>query len=334
MSKFVPFVPSRRLAIILPMSASSDALLTTNEVAALLKVHPKNIYRLVRRGLPGRRLGGQWRYSEADVRAWVESGSPTSEAEVASELIAAAAAPARSPVAAITSVSMPPSLVAANGDLVVEFLLAVLSETRARLGLHQSDSARARALLAEGAVLAAGSHGHGPPARLGTVRVARIHLVRREIGLVFPRAGKHGRRSVKVADLAGLRLATRPPTAGITSHLNDAAQAAGLDPTRLARRTQAFDSHRDVVCAVLRGEADVGLATRAWAHRVGLGFQRLAVESYGLLVRASDLGDPRLVVLCEVAQTRTFASRLASVPGYDSAGSGDIRYDAEGEGSA
>jgi molybdate-binding protein len=76
-----------------------------------------------------------------------------------------------------------------------------------------------------------------------------------------------------------------------------------------------LDSHRDVVHAVARGDADVGLTTRAWGDRLGLAFARLASEDYGLVLRASDLGDPRIVRLCEVAQSAAFRAELAAIAG-------------------
>ena len=62
--------------------------------------------------------------------------------------------------------------------------------------------------------------------------------------------------------------------------------------------------------------------------RAGLAFLPLATEAYGLIVKARDLGDARVVRLCEVAQGRAFRAEVGAIPGYDAAGAGDIRYDA------
>jgi hypothetical protein len=35
-----------------------------------------------------------------------------------------------------------------------------------------------------------------------------------------------------------------------------------------------------------------------------------------------------MVRLCEVAQGKAFRSKVGAIPGYDTTGSGDIRYDA------
>jgi molybdate-binding protein len=83
-----------------------------------------------------------------------------------------------------------------------------------------------------------------------------------------------------------------------------------------------------VATAVAAGRADVGLASRAWGERLGLAFLPLATEAYGLIVKARDLGDPRVVRLCEAAQGRAFQQEVGVIAGYDLSGAGDIRYDA------
>jgi molybdate-binding protein len=153
--------------------------------------------------------------------------------------------------------------------------------------------------------------------------VARLHLVVREVGLV----GQGGAPAPRPADLPRLRLASRPSSAGVRAHLDAALAAAGLDPAALHRGALLCHSHLDVVAAVAAGRADAGLASRAWAERLGLPFFLLAREPYGLIVRAGDLGDPRVVRLCEVAQSGRFRAAVEAIPGYDAAGAGDLRYD-------
>lgn len=45
-----------------------DEILTASEVANLLHVHPRTVYKLVKQGsLPGRKFGGGWRFSKQDI---------------------------------------------------------------------------------------------------------------------------------------------------------------------------------------------------------------------------------------------------------------------------
>lgn len=291
-----------------------DQLLTTAEVAEVLRVHPKHVYRLLKKGLPARRVGSEWRFSRDDVLAWsggrVAEGSPEA-------LASALAAPASAPDAA-------PALVAANGDVAVLALLALAARKGPPLlGFVQADMGEAAELLRRRAVLAAGAHAGGFPSHVGDERVARLHLVTREIGLVHPRG-----RALRLRDLPGLRLASRPASAGVRGYLDEALRAERLDPARVHRKALVLRSHLDVVLAVTAGSADVGLCSRAWGERAGLAFQPLATEAYGLIVKARDLGDARVVRLCEVAQSDAFRAEVGAIAGYGASGSGDIRYDA------
>jgi molybdate-binding protein len=100
----------------------------------------------------------------------------------------------------------------------------------------------------------------------------------------------------------------------------------GVDSQALHRRATVFSSHCDVVCAVARGAADVGLASAAWAQRAGLSFASLGTEPYGLLLRASVLGDPRIARLCEAAQSSAFRHDTESCAGYDTKHAGTVRF--------
>lgn len=282
-------------------------LLTTREVAALLKVHPKHVYRLRKRGLPAHRVGDEWRFDEDEVRAYCRGRAD----EVSVATAPAASAPG----------SAPP-LFAANGDMVVELLLREASESAgAVLGHVPTDHAGGLSLLRKRAVLIAGCHGDGRPTELADLGVARVHLVEREVGLVFRR----GLSLRRVGGIVGRRFAGRPGTAGIRAHLDAALVQAGIEPEAALADALVCRSHRDVVMAICRGEAEVGVATQAWASSAGLGFLPIASEAYGLVVRTEDLGNPLVATLCEVAQRGSLRRKLSSSLGYAARRTGELR---------
>lgn len=298
-------LPRRRNTITM---VSSQGLLTTSEVARLLNVHPKHVYRLLRRGIPARKVGGDWRFDREEVLRWAApSGGAPAELDVSR--VAGSA----------------PALLAANGDVAVELLLDQVNERGPLVGFVRSDRDRALELLAAGEVMLAGAHGRAFPTTSAGMRLARIHLVDREVGLV----AAHGKPVPQTKRLSQLRFAYRPQSAAVVVHLENAARAEKLDLSKLLRKAGRLASHREVVLAVLRGEYEVGLATRAWAETVGLAFRSLAVESYGLLLRATDLPRPEIVRICEVAQSKPYLDRIAKIPGYDTTGCGVMRYDPE-----
>ena len=292
----------------------TDALLTSGDVARLLRVHPKHVYRLLRRGLPGHRVGGEWRFLADEVRRW----SGTLSAALVPALRSEAAS-----IGAPPEARAPAPLVAANGDVAIEYLLARLTASGGPLfGLVQADRGEGLELLNRGDVLAAGCHGSPIPGMLADERLAFIHVVDRQVGLALRR----GVRFRSLRQISRWKLASRPATAGVRTHLDDELRRQGVDPGAVHSGAMVLPSHREVVCTVARGEADVGLASQAWADRVGLEFLPLCRESYGLLVRASLLGDPRIVRLCEVAQSAAFRREIGGVPGYDARLTGVISY--------
>jgi excisionase family DNA binding protein len=58
--------------------ALMDEILTASEVAELLQIHPRTVYKLVKEGsIPGRKFGGGWRFSRSDILAMVSpQGTP------------------------------------------------------------------------------------------------------------------------------------------------------------------------------------------------------------------------------------------------------------------
>jgi molybdate-binding protein len=112
-------------------------------------------------------------------------------------------------------------------------------------------------------------------------------------------------------------------------YVERAARAWKVPESRFLENATEYPSHAEVAHAVARGECKIGIASRAWAKRLGLRFRRFATESYGLLVLATHLGDPRVVRLCELAQSSAYQSKLREASGYDPRESGRVCYDFE-----
>ncbi|ADO69012.1 helix-turn-helix transcriptional regulator [Stigmatella aurantiaca] len=284
---------------------SPDELLTTDEVAALLRVHPKHVYRLLKRGIPARRAGGKWLFPREEVLRWSE--------------VSPRPAPGPSPSRGDAS---PAPLLAANGDLAVEALLSQhAAGGHPLMGFVLADRSHALEWLQQGQVLAAGWHGELPATLDTQGGLARLHLVHREVGLL----AAPGKKPPPLERLSRARFASRPPTAGVRHHLDQVLREAGLDPRVVHQRAALLASHRDVACAVARGEADVGLASRAWAARLGLSFRSLGHEAYGLVLPATCLGNPAVVGLCETAQGPAFKRSLQAIPGYEPGETGKLQ---------
>jgi putative molybdopterin biosynthesis protein len=307
-----------------PSASDSTTLLKSAEVADLLRVHPKQIYRLLDQGLPARRVGSEWRFLREEVLAWSLSRRGVGlAAEESPKTLPSTPEPSAGPA--------PPPLIAANGDVLVETLLdlhAARAPARPFVGLVRTDSDGGLAALRDGSVLFAGYHGEAAPAYLDDIRIARLHLGLRSVGL----ASAPGTDAPQVLNLRDQRLASRPTSAGVRRHLDRALATEGVKLREARGAVVEFRTHVDAVIAVVRGEADVALTTSGWAARLGLPFTPLVEEPYDLLIRAAFLGHPVAVGLCESAQDPGFRLRISRLGGYDGAKAGSIRYANEGEG--
>jgi excisionase family DNA binding protein len=56
-----------------------DEILTASQVANLLQLHPRTVYKLVKQGsLPGRKFGGGWRFNKSEIIGLISVPSDTS----------------------------------------------------------------------------------------------------------------------------------------------------------------------------------------------------------------------------------------------------------------
>lgn len=244
--------------------------LTTTEVAELLRVHPKHVYRLLQAGMPARRVGGQWRFSRDEIQRWAkersESGSPHAETS----------RPAPTPIVALEPNEISLAVARALGTLCPGKVAAA----------HTSRDI-ARDLLEEGNVAAA------LLPDLPSVRVPfttlRIHLATRRVGLV---ARSRDALRTPPATVA------LPPCAEPTD-----AVARWLDEARA--HGSAFvetESELEACSHLLNKRVNVALASQGWAERLALRFRQLDTERWELVLRAGALEDPCASGLCMAAQ--------------------------------
>jgi excisionase family DNA binding protein len=66
-----PAVPERCLS---PARCELEALLTSKEASQILKIHPKVLERMAKRGeVPALKVGKFWRYRATALDAWIDS---------------------------------------------------------------------------------------------------------------------------------------------------------------------------------------------------------------------------------------------------------------------
>jgi putative molybdopterin biosynthesis protein len=288
-------------------------LLTTREVAAYLGVHEKQVYVLIKRGgIPATRVTGKYVFPRRLVDEWIERQARAGQAEVA-------------PVRRLET-----SLLAAGSDVLLReaadaYLFTARTGSRAGLGALGSG----RADLAFCHLLDAATGEYTVPfvrRDLRAVPSVVVALLHREVGLVV--APGNPKRIRGVVDLArpGVRFVNRQAGSG-TRLLVDARLAeAGVPAAKVSGYRQEVNTHLEVGAAVLRGEADTGVAEAAVARLLKLDFVPLARERFDAVIRKDAYFARPVQRLLEVVSGRRFREQLRRIGGYGTEACGRLVY--------
>jgi molybdate-binding protein len=163
-------------------------------------------------------------------------------------------------------------------------------------------------------------------------REANLHdavlmaFARREVGLLV--APDNPFKLTKLEDVAArsVRLAVRPPGAGAQLLLEALLRRAGIGKTDVKAVSPPCPTGPDVAQAIRVGRADCGIAVRAVAASVGLGFIPILWEHFDLVVRQRHYFRPQFQAFVSFLAGDALAVHARDSGGYDLTGIGQIRF--------
>lgn len=294
------------------MANDEKDFLTTQELAALLRITPRKVYDLVADGeIPCSRATGKLLFPRAAVHAWLaqHSSGPVPHA--------AAAAGER------------PNVLLGSHDPLLDWALKESACGIASL-FDGSFDGLDRFALREG--LAAGLHIRDPDtgrwnsaavaARFAREPVVLIEWAWRERGLILSPAAAREVRGI--GDLAGRTLVPRQAGAASQTLLLQLLAEAGVGER--VQYAAPVRTENETALAVAQGKADAAFGLQAAARQHGLDFMPLMRERFDLLVGRRAWFEPpmqRLIVFCRSAP---FARRAEEFGGYDIAGFGAVHF--------
>ncbi len=301
-------------------------LFTVPEAARHLRLNPRSVYLLAQRGaIPATRVTGKWLFPEHLLDEWLETHARERSRG------AARAGGARADREAGGTL-----FAAGSDDPALELLLDALARQPGSPLLFTAivGSVGGLRTLGEGRADVAWAHLVDPasgeynlphlPRYLAGRPAVLVNCFHRDLGLVTWTGNPRKLRGV--ADLArrGLRVVNRQPGSG-TRHFTDAALArAGVSPGQLAGYRDEVSTHWAVGLRVLRGEADAGVAARAVAHALSLGFVPLTRERFDMVVRKELFFRPAVQALVEAIRSEAFRQGLERLGGYDGSQAGRV----------
>ncbi len=272
------------------------------------------------------------RYWEAEVggRTWLYPVEATALGVVPHDGVARDGVPAAGGPGAGSDPKR--TLVVAGCDPAVGLLAAALAgASGVRLVALTRSSRAALELLRRGVVHVAGVHlaaagggdgggdGEGNAAAVrGALGAGHVLLraARWEEGVAFGPARRFG--SVGEAVRADLRWVGREVGSGARQCLDE------LFEGRRPPRRLALD-HRGVAEAVRSGWADAGVCLRLAGEEAGLSVLGVRREAYDLCFPDPARDDPRVEALISAVCSTPYRRLLGDLPGYDAAGTGEVR---------
>jgi excisionase family DNA binding protein len=304
-----------------------EILLNTREVAEYLHVNEKQVYRLIRNGgIPCTRVTGKWLFPKSLVEEWVQQSARTQPLKMATMLTITERFGLDRGL-----------LVAGSNDLLFD---ALLEETRRRYpeyliyttnlgsfgGLEALKQGKAHVALAHlrdpatGEYNAAFLHQSFPPDA-----VVAVTLWWRRVGFL-QRSGEPPVESFVNLRQRKKRFINRQRGSGIRWFTEQTLQEAKIKPAQIRGYEAEAWTHWEVGLAVLRRQADVGVATESVARLLGLAFHQLIEERFDLVVPKDYYFTKPVQALLEVLTANDLKTRATQFGGYDVRETGKVVF--------
>ena len=289
-------------------------LMSTRAVARYLGINQKKVYFLAKTGkIPCTRVTGKWTFPKKLIDQWIdESASGFLQAKSKSE--------ERS------------FLVAAGSDDPSLGILRDLFEQKtqpASFFMGTVGSSGGLAAVQSGVADVATSHLLDPASGEYNLpfmppKAVAVQLFYRDLGLVVSKGNAKEIRSMTDLRRRDVRVINRQPGSGTRVYLDHEIARLKIDPKKITGYGSAVSTHLDVGLHVLRGEADVGLATKTTALLLGLGFVSLRRERFDVLILKDRFFGPNIQLLLDIIGSGEFRDRVEAMGGYDVSESGRV----------
>lgn len=307
----------------------SETFFNTHELAEYLHINEKQVYRLIRNaGAPCTRVTGKWLFPKSLVEEWVQQSARTQ----ALKGVASAAVTERFGVDQGL-------LVAGSNDLLFD---ALIEMTRRQYpehliyttnlgsfgGLDALKKGRAHVALAHLRDPSTGAYNSPflqqdfPPGA-----VVAVTLWRRRVGMIS-RLGAPQVASFAEVRQKKLRFINRQRGSGIRWLIEQRLQAEQLKPAQLRGYDTEVWTHWEVGLAVLRQQAEVGVASESVARLLGLAFHELADERFDLVVPKDYYFTKPVQALLKVLTSPELKARAATLGGYNVQEAGAVAFPA------
>jgi excisionase family DNA binding protein len=287
--------------------------LTTEEAAAYLRLKERKLYEMASNGTaPCSKVSGKWLFPRAALDRWIEANMSRPPGFAAPE---------------------PPPIIGGSNDPLLEW---AARRSGSGLALLSEGSEAGLARVGDNSVALAAIHLHDMESdeRANEDAVASrpdlhdavlVAFVRREQGLLVAPGNPKDLSSVEGAIASGARFGLRQAGAGAQLLLERILFRAGLKAADMPKGPAPYPTGQDLAQAIRNGEVDCGLATRAVAASLGLGFAPVTWERFDLVLRRRTYFQPGPQALFALMRSDEFRRQAEALTGYDVSQAGRVR---------
>lgn len=290
-----------------------EELLTTKELAKLLRLNEKKVYQLIKEGgIPHVRISGKWLFPKGHVMRWIDERVQR-ERDI---------------------------YMVGSDDILLARLLALYSRERfphsltfyssigSMRGIEALAHKKGHACCTHLLDLETGEYNLPYLNRhLASQSYTVVNLCYRRQGLLVQKGNPLGIKGLEDVVKKGLRFINRNEGSGTRHLLEYLLNEKGLTGKEMVGFTEAVDTHLEVALKVLFNEADAGLGIEYVAHLLPLDFIPLREERFDLVI-PKELWPTQIMQGFLSYVDPAAIQRLApTLPGYDLKDTGKVIFE-------
>ncbi|MET0962847.1 MAG: substrate-binding domain-containing protein [Noviherbaspirillum sp.] len=151
-----------------------------------------------------------------------------------------------------------------------------------------------------------------------------INFISRHQGLMTAPGNPKGISGIPDLKRVDIRFVNRQAGSGTRLEIDQMLERERIAPRAVSGYDHTETTHLAVAAAVASGEADAGIGIAAAAAQFGLHFILLVREQYYFVCLKETLDAPAVIRLRELLRLSLWQDAIASMPGYDTAGTGEV----------
>jgi putative molybdopterin biosynthesis protein len=296
-------------------------LLTAKEAADFLKINEKKVYSLAQGGkLPGTKITGKWIFPKAELETFLKSKAKESVRKSFFESV----------------INKKVVLICGSDDPIMSMAQGLFHKKHPEFNLFSSSvgSGEGLKLLKDGFCHIALSHLFDhisgdfnfpfiAPVFDNPDSLVVINLFYRNIGFA---SKVDSVTSFHDIISQGLRFINRQKYSGIRTLTDHLLEAEKVDPKNIRGYENEVYTHHDVTRHIVKGNADVGIATESVARYANLNFAKIFEERFDMVTYKDMFFDQNIQVFAEFLRSEEFSALLSTMTGYNSRDTGKVIY--------